>query len=254
MTVYWGGARRRRSYPTGISSTTAGGGGGGVVLPEPFDSTGAFASYRMQDAFGSLVIADELAGARNLTGTNAPSIAPHPLFPSRQYLRPVAGNYTSPIDAAGWTGTDWSVDMVVFPFASGGGIWFQMQTAAAVGFALLGDSANNRYSIQWNGFAGNTTTNKRYQMDGGGINPNGRPYCLRLERENIAGTINVRVYVDGYLRDTITTAVVPPNSDRLLMGNNPSVFMSDVIFWNTATPPISALDQAKRVLPYLLGT
>jgi hypothetical protein len=62
------------------------------------------------------------------------------------------------------------------------------------------------------------------------------------------------VYVDGYLRDTITTAVVPPNSDRLLMGNNPSASMSDVIFWKTATPPVSALDQAKRVLPYLLGT
>jgi hypothetical protein len=172
---------------SGISSTTAGGGGGGsVVLPQPFDSTGAFASYRMQDAFGSLVIADELAGARNLTGVNAPSIAPHPLFPARRYLRPVAGNYTSPIDAAGWTGTNWSVDMVVFPFTTGGGIWFQMQNAAQVCFTVLGDAATNRYSIQWNGFAGFSTTGRRFQMDGGGVNPNGRPYCLRFERENIA--------------------------------------------------------------------
>lgn len=243
-------SRRKPSYPLDTNASSAS--SGGYTGPQEPDATGAFASYRMQDAFGSLVITDEIA-ARDLTGANAPAVASHPLFPSRQLMRPLAGNYTSPVDA-GWTGTDWSVDLIVFPFAVFGGVLFQMQNAAQVGFSLTVGGTTNRWVIGWDGFIGNTTLNKLFQMDTGGAFPNGRPYHLRLERENIAGTINVRTYVDGYLRDTITTAVVPPNSDRLLMGNNPNALMSDVIFWNTATPPVTALQQAQRVLPYLLPT
>jgi len=224
--------------------------GGGYTGPQTPLTTGAFAYYPLQEGQGAITITDAIGG-RNLTGSTLNIISRHPLFPARTMLRFSGGNFTSPIDPL-WGSVDQTFEVIVWPANTGvGQLWFTQNGIATTG-ACQWDGGAGRYAFSWNGLAAlSTPANYYFGGKDGTLAPEMRPYLLRVERENIAGTINVRVYVNGYLHSTLTTAVVPPLADRLILGNACPVFMSDMIVWQTANPPVSALAQAQRVLPYL---
>lgn len=251
MTAFLGGARRRRAYPVAQTTTTGGGGSGGYTHPQTPDTTGAFAYYSLQEGIGAITITDTIGG-RNLAGSTVTLNSRHPIFPARTMLRYSGGSFTSPIDAA-WGSVDQTIEIIVYPGNTGAGqLWFMQ--GAAVSFVGQWDGGTGRYTYSWNGLGGvSTTTNYYFPGKDNTLAPQVFPYLLRVERENIAGTINLRTYMNGYLHSTLTTAVIPPLADRLIMGNACPVWMSDFILWQTATPPVTALQQAQRVLPWLVA-
>lgn len=213
-------------------------------------TTGAFAHYPLQEEQGAVLLTDTIGG-NNCVGSTVFQIARHPIFPARTMLRFSGGAFTSLIDA-GFGSVDQTIEAIVYPGNTGvGQLWFMQ--GGSVSNVAQWDGGVGRYTYSWQGL-GALSTPSQYYFPGkdGTLAPEAAPYLLRVSRRNNGGTMEVTTYKDGYaVLPVLTTAVIPPLADRIILGNNCPVWMSDLTIWNTATPPVSALEQAQRVKPWL---
>lgn len=222
-----------------------------VQLP---DATGAFAYYPMQDAALGTQI-DDVIGGRHLiaTGTGIVRRMPHPLY----FGRYLAYIFNAPFETAAdpaWASPDTTIEMILRPASASTNLIFGLRNPSQcfdVSYAGLSGSGVFRYIH--NTFVGITPAGN--PDFGGPASPyytQGEPILVRYERELVGGTYNIRIYTDGTLQSTLTTATVPPAATFARMEVSPGL-VSDIIVWKTANPPVTAEQQARRVKPLIFS-
>lgn len=217
--------------------------------PQPPDTTGAFAHYPLQSAFGATTFTDTIGGRTiTRTGVGAFIEVPHSIFPSRKLVYVTSNLWESAVDAA-WASVGQTIEMLVLPFATG--------TNPVV--RIINGGGQETFRIHWsNGrwqythFGQNVLTplNNPNYSGVGGSRQYPEVYLLRVERDD---TIKeVRFYVDGQLWNTIVYGTgLPAGGGEKIQMDVMGVMYSDLTIWNTANPPVSALQQAQRVKPWL---
>lgn len=221
----------------------------GYAGPQTPDTTGAFAHYPLQSAFGATTFTDTIGGRTiTRTGIGAFIEVPHPIFPSRKLVYVTTAIWESAVDAA-WASVGQTVEMLVLPF----------NTGTNPVMRIINNGGQETFRIHWsNGrwqythFSQNVLTplNNPNFSGFGGARQYPEVYLLRVERDDAIK--EVRFYVDGKLWNTIVYGTgLPAGGGEKIQMDVMGVMYSDMTIWNTATPPVTALQQAQRVKPWL---